>query len=676
MYRRTANQAKAFAKEMFCPNCGKSYDQKPNYCSECGRKLQEDGGHQVSRPSTTQNPTIGTFLEYRKCKGEERAKFSCGKKSKPKICKVQINIGLMTLGRGGVLKPWRGRSISLSTHPDISGPDLLDEAVRKMRDFNKDLDEGPFLLLYPDGSEVINIPGTQIPFSLKAYKEEIGKQYQRIVIFICQKEDFEKVFRELPDTFDSDPEIVIKTTRSRIQNQELDLADTLVFEPPHKSSPVHEEPDQVNDDEGLRGTEVHQGEYKARCVDVESSCYRKYTNLFAPIVIDDDEDEVVFLEEKEDMPSEKSELTTVQASEIIANLALAIDHKKVSRFNISRSDVWDGAVRGFRRSSYYEKSDIFVKFTDDAGSFEEGLDTGGPRREFLTLLMTHLRNRPIFDGPPEKRYLVYNPSAVREDEYYLAGKMIAVSIVHGGPAPHFVSKDLVNHIIGKPGFSATVEDVKDEDIGRVLHQVQEAESEESLQNIILQNSSMFQTAGCFRPVKACQKHALVEEYLKWYIIDRNHIAIQRFKDGLASLEFLASVQKHPDVLSPLLCYSTKTLTASEIEHLFSPGFSTKGSNRWQKETKVIGFWADFLMECEDEVLAVSLQDVLMFATGLSALPPAGITPHPTVEFLNDSPLPMATTCSNTLKLPLLDSYSVFTKNMEFGILNAPGFGCF
>lgn len=98
----------------------------------------------------------------------------------------------------------------------------------------------------------------------------------------------------------------------------------------------------------------------------------------------------------------------MQAPDIIVNLALQIDHKKISRFNISRSDVWDGAVRGFGRSSYSENSDIFVKFTDDAGSLEEGLDTGGPRREFLTLLMNHLRYRPIFDGPPQRPYLVYN----------------------------------------------------------------------------------------------------------------------------------------------------------------------------------------------------------------------------------------------------------------------------
>lgn len=63
-------------------------------------------------------------------------------------------------------------------------------------------------------------------------------------------------------------------------------------------------------------------------------------------------------------------------------------------------------------------------------------------------------------------------TAAMEDEYFIAGKMIAVSIVNGGPAPHFLSKNLVNCMIGDPSFSATIEDVKDEEIGKVLHQVQ------------------------------------------------------------------------------------------------------------------------------------------------------------------------------------------------------------
>lgn len=63
-------------------------------------------------------------------------------------------------------------------------------------------------------------------------------------------------------------------------------------------------------------------------------------------------------------------------------------------------------------------------------------------------------------------------TAARQDEYFLAGKMIAVSIVHGGPAPHFLSKNLVNHITGNQSFSATVEDVQDEEITKILHQVE------------------------------------------------------------------------------------------------------------------------------------------------------------------------------------------------------------
>lgn len=57
----------------------------------------------------------------------------------------------------------------------------------------------------------------------------------------------------------------------------------------------------------------------------------------------------------------------------------------------------DGAVRGFKHSTYFENGDMLVRFTDDAGVHEKGVYTGGPRREFLTLLMKHLKDRPIFD---------------------------------------------------------------------------------------------------------------------------------------------------------------------------------------------------------------------------------------------------------------------------------------
>ncbi|XP_063355269.1 G2/M phase-specific E3 ubiquitin-protein ligase-like [Pelmatolapia mariae] len=578
----------------------------------------------------------------------------------------------MTIKKGG-LKPYRGKTIFLTTDPDATATSLLNQAVKKMKDFNKDLKDGPFLLLYPDGTEVITVPGTQRPFTLEAYKAEVGKPYQRITVFICLKSDFEDV-GENSDLSDSDPEIVIK------RPSEFDLADTLPWELQHESSPLQKAAEYekgagdlvlANEVQQVIDLEEENDTGTTECLTVESSCYRNYTQLFDPIVIDDEDPTP---NEAKAEPPEEPVDTNLQAHEIIENLALELDHKKVSRFNISRSAVWDGAVRGFRRSTYSDNYDMFIKFNDDAGSFE-GLDTGGPRREFLTLLMGSLRNRPIFDGPPESRYLVYNSRAARQDEYFLAGKMIAVSIVHGGPAPHFLSKNLVNHITGNQSFSATVEDVQDEEVTKVLHQVLKAESEESLHDLILQNSTIFQTAGCLRNVKPCEKQAFVEEYLRWYILERNQSVVQRFKDGLESLNFLSALQQHSSVLAPLLCFSAKALTASELESMFRPDLSPAGSNKRHKEVLTLGFWADYLLDCEEKATAVCLEDLMMFATGLTAVPPAGMTPSPCIQFLSDSPFPVANTCANTLKLPICDSYSIFKANMDFGIQNAPGFGC-
>ncbi|KAI9520648.1 hypothetical protein NQZ68_015567 [Dissostichus eleginoides] len=289
--------------------------------------------------------------------------------------------------------------------------------------------------------------------------------------------------------------------------------------------------------------------------------------------------------------------------------------------------------------------------------------------------MSFLQSQPIFEGPPQSRYLVYNAAAIREDEYFMAGKMIAVSIVHGGPGPHFISRDLVNHIAGQAGFCAHVTDVTDDEIGRALSEIELAHSLKSLQDVLLKHSSMLQTAGCFRHVSSVEeKHTVVAEYLTWYTIGRNHSVIERFKDGLASLHFLDALCQHPSVLAPVLCHTDKRLTSVEVERLFLPQLSPAGSNRKTTETVALSFWADYLMDCEEQG-PVSLEELFMFITGLKTQPPAGMTPHPCVTFSQETIYPMANTCANTITLPLLETYARFKANMDFGIQNSPGFGC-
>lgn len=99
----------------------------------------------------------------------------------------------------------------------------------------------------------------------------------------------------------------------------------------------------------------------------------------------------------------------------------------------------------------------------------------------------------------------------------------------------------------------------------------------------------------------------------WWIV-----MIQR---GSFNLEFLTALQQHPTLLAPVLCHSEKQLTAFDLEILFKPDLSPSGINRRLKESQTMGYWADYLLYCKEYQAAVSVEGVLMFATGLSSLPP-------------------------------------------------------
>ncbi|XP_067097687.1 G2/M phase-specific E3 ubiquitin-protein ligase-like [Osmerus mordax] len=172
-------------------------------------------------------------------------------------------------------------------------------------------------------------------------------------------------------------------------------------------------------------------------------------------------------------------------------------------------------------------------------------------------------------------------------------------------------------------------DQKDIGSWSTMQMIENAASLDALQECIMRHSTMLQTAGCLRHVAAVEeKKEIVADYLQWYIIDRNSSVIDRFKDGLSALQFLTTLQQHPTLLTPVLCHFEKRLTGFELEKLFKPDLSPSGSNRRLKESQTVAYWADYLLDCEEGAAAVSVEDVLMFATGLTSLSPSGLQPLP------------------------------------------------
>lgn len=140
--------------------------------------------------------------------------------------------------------------------------------------------------------------------------------------------------------------------------------------------------------------------------------------------------------------------------------------------------------------------------------------------------------------------------------------------------------------------------------------------------------------------------------------------------------FLKALQEYPTALGPVLCHVEHPLSASALECLFKPALSPGGSSSRVLEEKTLSFWSDYLLDCEESDSPVTLEELLMFATGVSSLPPAGLEPQPSLLFISNSNFPMANTCGNTLKLPLSATFLTFKKNMDFGINNSPGFGIY
>ena len=86
----------------------------------------------------------------------------------------------------------------------------------------------------------------------------------------------------------------------------------------------------------------------------------------------------------------------------------------------------------------------------------------------------------------------------------------------------------------------------------------------------------------------------------------------------------------------------------------------------------------FLEPEDGDVLRVKLEDILIFATCASEVPPLGLEPNPNIKLWNDV-RPRSNTCGNLLFLPLHKmnsevSYEEFKSLMDDAIINSPTFG--
>lgn len=366
------------------------------------------------------------------------------------------------------------------------------------------------------------------------------------------------------------------------------------------------------------------------------------------------------------------------AEEILRNLAAVINLDEISKFNISRSNLWESAFRGFNRKSFSPTKKISVKFMDDMGQSEGAIDASGPRREFLTLVLEYIRSSPLFVGENNCKFLTCYAQNIENREYFLAGQIFAISLVHGGPAPHFLAPQVFKSLIENPNKQkGTIDDIYHLEFKQVLEFLLNFQEISEVSDFLSKHPSLFELAGTFRLVRNLEdRNKVVDQTINWFLFGKTRPALEALKEGLKVLGVLEQIEKYPNAFEPLFIYQHKKITAENITAIVKVQRSLPGSNKFETENLLLSFWYEG--QCE-----ITLEMVFAFATGCGEVPAVGFLPKvPTLSFLHDpepngqkSKLPKANTCAIKLYLPTVHSkYDDFKNSIAYGISNTKGFG--
>lgn len=276
--------------------------------------------------------------------------------------------------------------------------------------------------------------------------------------------------------------------------------------------------------------------------------FRSADEVYAALIFDEfsSDDECITEGEKPALPSiaeaETSE-ANITLREILHNLSSVIIDSETCKFNISRNHIWEGAKRALNRKSFNPQNKLSVKFTDDMGISEGAVDLGGPAREFFTLVTERLVNSQLFVGGATSKFLSLNARCLEAREYYLAGQIFAMSLVHGGPALKCLSDLCYDCIVkGIQNVNALPTDVCDYDLRISLDKLLNASNITEAEQVIsdAKLDLVFDMAGTFQVIKTTSDIVnLVQKTVNWYVLGRAQPAYDSFKEGLRTLGYWA-----------------------------------------------------------------------------------------------------------------------------------------
>ena len=320
---------------------------------------------------------------------------------KKKDQEVTISTGVMRLADDRSLRRCRGKTLPIKVPVTAKKELILERALRKHANHDKTvIEELKHILLFPDGNPVEKVPGTNTDFVLNKYRDEIGKNYSRLCLFICTKADYtisamprEEEFEiEMADEVVDDVNDKLDASESAALDNDVTELLMPSFQPSTSGALKDTTNSKMNSEAGHETPSTSKREQMVDCPTCFCLFPIKDIAEHADVCCNDwigdvqsnhsdgcSENDQMLLGSNNNAGNgaDNSAKEEPDLKSIIQNFARSLPERRV-RLNIRRKNIWQDVKDIRARGKLASGDNIKIVFIG-----EPAIDDGGPKREFL-----------------------------------------------------------------------------------------------------------------------------------------------------------------------------------------------------------------------------------------------------------------------------------------------------
>lgn len=445
-------------------------------------------------------------------------------------------------------KPKRGKRLALRvavTDPYVT---ILENAVQKWKDYHSDCyKEQEYMLAYADGKTAEFMPGTTDLFNLAMYKENVGKDYKRLVFYLCTVED-----NLISNGWDApiEPEPLAKVGRM----DSGEFTESVGLQPLQG--------DRFLQDIVSRYADEFEFSSEASCATGSSAGVSTATivlpadnGIFAssPRAAENgtqNNNQVLWSSEQSSSSApEQAPVSLVEMereltySQRMFNLGSAFhgDDDDAVILAVRRRRIWADTYQKCKRLFVDGIKPIQVRFIG-----EEAVDTGGPIKELFSLVFDEAKKFLMCTGDGIAFTLLHDIEKTRNGYFRLFGELIAVALLQGCAGPRCMIPSVVSRLLNGPVIQPSAHDIPDLDIQDKLKDLLSAVDEKDFQLKIDAFPERFNFGVTRMKVKYSDREELIKDIAQHCCISICHEEILEMRKGLDVIGLLQILELHYD----------------------------------------------------------------------------------------------------------------------------------